>query len=288
MDLAFALWPHFAPPEIDCMIELYHHGSSVCAAKVRLSLEEKDISWQGHYLDILKGDQFTDAYRQLNPKAVVPTLVDGDLVVPESSVICEYLEDVFPEHPLRPADAREHVKQLLWSKAVDEDLHPACGELTFAASHRFTVLKLGEAKVQEFLNSTPAKSVTADWHDRKKEIVRKGFAASGIADKVRLYDGYLRKMDADLTEHEWLAGDSFSLADTAMIPYVMRMDMLSMSPIWSGGRLPRVERWLSACKQRPSFEPALWKWMPQELADDLRINGEQSWPEVAKILQIDG
>ena len=57
------------------MIDLYHHGSSVCAAKVRFALGEKNLKWQGHYLDILKGDQFSPEYRKLNPKAVVPTLV---------------------------------------------------------------------------------------------------------------------------------------------------------------------------------------------------------------------
>ena len=40
------------------MFELYHHGSSVCAAKVRLAMAEKQLQWTGHYLDILKGDQF--------------------------------------------------------------------------------------------------------------------------------------------------------------------------------------------------------------------------------------
>ena len=44
------------------MIDLYHHGSSVCAAKVRFALGEKNLAWQGHYLDILKGDQFAPEY----------------------------------------------------------------------------------------------------------------------------------------------------------------------------------------------------------------------------------
>lgn len=268
------------------MIELYHHGSSVCAAKVRLSLEEKNIEWQGHYMDILKGEQFTDAYLRLNSKAVVPTLKHDGFVLPESLVICEYLEDIFPEKPLRPRKPRQHARQLLWSKAVDEELHPVCAELTFAASHRFTVLKLGEEKVEEFLNSTPARSVTLSWHNRKKEIVRKGFKAPAIADKVKLYDDYLKKMEMDLGDSNWLAGESFSLADTAMLPYVMRLEMLQMSLMWGNGRLPRVEQWLAACKERPSFRPALWKWMPDELIDDLKNNGIRSWPEVAEILEI--
>jgi ganglioside-induced differentiation-associated protein 1 len=63
------------------MIELYHHGSSVCAAKVRLVLAEKGIDWTGHYVDILKGEQFDPAYLKLNPKAVVPTLVHDGFVL---------------------------------------------------------------------------------------------------------------------------------------------------------------------------------------------------------------
>ncbi len=52
------------------MLELYHHGSSVCAAKVRLVLGEKNLEWTGHYLDILKGDQFDPNYLKLNKEAV--------------------------------------------------------------------------------------------------------------------------------------------------------------------------------------------------------------------------
>ena len=79
------------------MLELYHHGSSVCAAKVRMVLSEKGLDWTGHYLDILKGDQFDPDYLKLNPKAVVPTLVDDDEVIRESTLICEYLDEKWPE-----------------------------------------------------------------------------------------------------------------------------------------------------------------------------------------------
>src|SRR5262245_15357322 len=51
------------------MTTLYHHGSSVCAAKVRLVLAEKSVPWDGIYVDILRGDQFDPAYMKLNPKA---------------------------------------------------------------------------------------------------------------------------------------------------------------------------------------------------------------------------
>ena len=47
------------------MLELYHHGSSVCAAKVRFVIFEKGLEWKSHYLDILKGEHFTPEYMKL-------------------------------------------------------------------------------------------------------------------------------------------------------------------------------------------------------------------------------
>ena len=159
------------------MITLYHHGSSVCAAKVRLVLAEKSLPWDGVYIDILRGDQFDPAYMKLNPKAVVPTLVHDGKVILESTVINEYLDETFPDPPLKPADPVHRAAMRLWTKAVDEQLHPACAELTFASCHRHIISRLAPEKLDEFLESTPPISVTADWHARKKEIVRQGMAA---------------------------------------------------------------------------------------------------------------
>lgn len=65
---------------------LYHHGSSICVAKVRFALDEKGLKWDGVYIDILKGEQFDPEYLKLNPKGVVPTLVHDGTVIPESTV----------------------------------------------------------------------------------------------------------------------------------------------------------------------------------------------------------
>jgi glutathione S-transferase-like protein len=70
------------------MIDLYHHGSFVCAAKVRFAFGEKNLAWQGHYLDVVKGDQFAPEYQKLNREAVVPTLVhDGNVTVKEKKTV---------------------------------------------------------------------------------------------------------------------------------------------------------------------------------------------------------
>jgi glutathione S-transferase len=266
------------------MLELYHHGSSVCAAKVRLTLAEKGLEWGGHYIDILKGDQFSPEYQKLNPKAVVPTLVHDGLVLQESTVICEYLDEVFPAPALKPADAAGRARMRLWTKAIDEVLHPVCGEVTFACSHRHTVSRLGREGLKRFLESTPPVSVTAAWHERKEEIVREGLQALGIGKSIRLYDGYLGKMEEALGDYEWIAADSFSLADIGLAPYVNRLDMLNMSAMWTRTR-PRVTRWFERIRRRVTFSPQLLQWITPELTSDLATFGAKSWPEVERLLQ---
>jgi glutathione S-transferase len=257
--------------------------TSVCAAKVRVALAEKNLPWEGIYVDILRGDQFDPAYMKLNPKAVVPTLVHDCKVIVESSVICEYLDEAFPEPPLKPADPEHRAAMRLWTKAVDEFLHPACAELTFASCHRHIIGRLSPEKFEQFLASTPPISVTADWHARKKEIVRHGMAAPRVDCTFRLYDNYLQKMEDTLAHQPWLAGDTYSLADIAVVPYVNRLDMLGMSEMWVGSR-PRLTEWFERMKSRASFRPSLLDVCPPELTNDLKAFGTQSWPVVKRLL----
>lgn len=267
------------------MLELYHHGSSVCAAKVRFALAEKGVTADKmHYVDILKGEQFEPAYLKINPKAVVPSLVHDGNIINESTVICGYIDDAFDGPNLVPEDPLFRARLRMWEKAVDERLHPACGELTFVCCHRHIVMRLGEAKLKAFLTSTPDESVTSTWKERKKEIVRHGFDAPGIDVTIRMYDGYLSKMEDALTQFQWLAGDTFSLADIALTPYVNRLDMLSMSGMWTHGRLPRVESWFNQIKEMESFSPVFLDWCPADLTEDLKTFGSQSWPDVKQII----
>ena len=270
------------------MLELYHHGSSVCAAKVRFAMAEKGVvPDQMHYIDILKGEQFEPGYLKINPKAVVPALVHDDNIINESTVICGYVNDAFDGPTLMPKDPLARARVRLWEKAVDEQLHPACGELTFVCCHRHIVMRLGEEKLREFLGSTPDQSVTSTWKERKKEIVRLGFEAPGIDRTIRLYDDYLAKMNEALERDEWLAGADFSLADVALTPYVNRLDMLSMSGMWTGGRFPFVEAWFDRVKAMESFAPAFLDWCPDDLTDDLKTFGAQNWPDVKRIIGIE-
>jgi glutathione S-transferase len=266
------------------MLELYHHGSSACAAKVRFALAEKRLDWTGHYIDILRGEQFAPDFLAVNPKAVVPVLVHDGEVIRESTVICEYAEEVFPDHPIYPASPAERAQVRVWTKAVDEELHPACSAITYVVSHRHTILRNGVGDFEAFVGNGSAEGASARL--LKWQWIQQGLAAAGAADKIRLYDGYLHQMEVALGDRQWLVGDSFSMADIAMAPYLNRLAALAMDGMWTNGRLPGVERWFERVRARPSFHAGFIEWMPQDLADEMHANGRHSWPDVSALLAI--
>jgi len=267
------------------MLELYHHGTSACAAKVRLALEEKRLQWTGHYIDILKGEQFDTRFLQINPKGVVPVLVHDGRVIRESTVICEYVEEVFPDQPLYPTDPFERAQVRIWTKAVDEELHPACSTLTYVVSHRHTILRNGAGTFNDFLKQGAGEGTAA--RERKWRWIQEGLKAPGAGEQIRLYDGYLRKMEDSLQSSQWLVGNQFTMADVALAPYLNRLAALSMHGMWDNGRYPGVAEWFDRLRSRPTFKSALVDWVPEELRQEMEQNGRKSWPDVRQLLAVE-
>ena len=265
-------------------LELYHHGSSACSAKVRFALAEKELPWSSRYVDILAGEQFRPEFTALNAKAVVPVLVHDGAVIVESTVICEYLEESFAAKPIYPRAPRERAHVRIWTKAVDEELHPACSAITYVVSHRHTILRKGAGGFEDFLARGSGEGMAARM--LKWQWIQHGLEAPGAADKIRLYDAYLHKMERALAGSDWLVGERFSMADIAMAPYLNRLAALAMPGLWEGGRLPCVERWFARVRARPTFRPAFVDWVPTDLAEEMRSNGERSWPAIRALLGV--
>lgn len=259
-------------------LELYHHGSSVCAAKVRLALAEKGVEWEGHYLDILAGDQFSKEYLKLNPKAVVPTLIHDGKVIRESSVICEYIDDVFPGPALKPKDPVAIAEMRLWTKRVDEDIHPSVRPVTYVSTHRHTILKRPKDEVEDHINSDP----DPVWRERKRGWFRDGVDASDVRQAIHVLDHLLEDMEATLVDRDWLVGDGLTLADGAVTPYVNRLALLGFSEMWD--ERPRVTAWFDRVKARSSFEPAIFQYLPETLRSEMSENGQKAWPAFKTIL----
>lgn len=261
------------------MLELYHHGTSVCAAKARIVLGEKGLPWTGHYVDILKGEQFAPGYLKLNPKHVVPTLVHDGHVIRESTVIGEYIDDAFPDPPLKPDAALDRVTMRMWTKRLDEELHPATGIVTYAISHRHAVIANGPAAIDAWVNNVaPAERA------RRRQRLEAGIEDPEAMAALRIYDNFLGAMEIQLAKTLWLAGARFSLAEVGVIPYVNRLDMLQLSGLWTEQR-PHLADWWQRVKARPTFEPALYQFVPPPLFALMRQHGGEAWPRVKSILQ---
>jgi glutathione S-transferase len=101
------------------MLELYNFAESTCSQKVRLCLAEKCLDFIDHRVDYSIREQLSAAYLKLNPNGVVPTLLHGGEPIIESSVIVEYLDEVFPDPPLSPEGPVGRAKMRAWLRYID-------------------------------------------------------------------------------------------------------------------------------------------------------------------------
>lgn len=106
-------------------LKLYTFWRSQASYRVRIALALKGVAFEGHPIDLLKGEQGREEYKSLNPGMAVPTLIDGEgAPLLQSLAILEYLDEKYPNPPLLPADLRDraHVRALAQLLAID--VHP--------------------------------------------------------------------------------------------------------------------------------------------------------------------
>ena len=231
------------------MLELYQFGNSVCVQKVRITLDEKGLDWKGHEVNLFTGEQYDPKYLKLNPKGVVPTLVvDGQAII-ESTLICEYLDETYPEPSLVPDDAVLRSRMRLWSKAVDEGLFEGVMDISFSAMFCERVKNMtDDQREQRFANVGDPRR-----RDRVMSTFEQGVDSPFVFNGIAAYEKAFKNMEKDLASGgPWLLGSQFSLADINMMPFVNRLEYLGLLDIWIGKR-PKVQEWWARAKQRPSF-----------------------------------
>ncbi|MEK7863408.1 MAG: glutathione S-transferase family protein [Chloroflexota bacterium] len=229
------------------MLVLYHHNISVCAQKVRIALAEKKLAHERKHVHLMKAEQVSPEYLKINPKGVVPALVhDGQSVI-ESTVIMEYLDDAFPARPLRPAAPLARAKMRVWAQVPDTGIHAACATVSFAAAFAEQVKAANDpAALKERLAKLPDRARA--W--RQEQLYAHGLGAPFVPDAVKLHDKMLADMETSLAGSRWLASDEFSIADCAIVPYVLRLDRLGLAKLWDSR--PRVADWYARFQARPS------------------------------------
>ncbi len=241
---------------------LYHSVESTCAQKVRLVLAEKSIEWTETLLNLRKGQQFSPEYLQLNPKAVVPTLVHNAHVIRESSVINEYLDHAFPQPSLKPSDPYDRSRMRLLVKTFDDEVHPAVGILTYAMVLRH---QMNASKTAEELEAHFERVVDPRRRERQRGTHELGLRTPPAKQAVAALDDVVAALDRALELGPWLAGECYSLADACAAPYVVRMQVLTLDRLWKGR--PRISDWLHRVCARDNCLALQNVWGPPGFAE---------------------
>jgi glutathione S-transferase len=198
--------------------------------------------------------------------------------VPESNVINEYLDERFPDPPLKPADPFGRARMRLWTKQLDEGVHDAgIAVLSFGLAFRHQYLTKGEAG-KEMLESIPDPIK----RERRRDVIDKGLDSQHFKTAVSRLLTLYRDMDNALASHAWLAGESYTIADAAFTPYIVRLEHLDVMDCWTP---PRV-RPTGIAGSRPgqaSRPPSCIGRMPV-ISDLMKREGRKNWPKIKEIM----
>lgn len=248
------------------MLELYHAEPVANSMKVLLCLHEKGLPFQSHYVDLLRFEQHQPAFVAINPNGQVPVLVHDGQVITESSVINEYLEDVFTDVPLRPANPYWRAQMRIWSKFVDEYYCPSLSRIGWHRMVRVVAQGIAKDELEAVLARIPLKEQRDKW----ATIAGESFTPEQLADDERRVGLSVDKMEERLAQSTWVTGPEYSLADVNSYPMVASTARM-FDGVVSPQRAPRVLDWLARMEARPAVQAA--RAMPNKVPETLRTFG---------------
>ena len=206
-------------------MKLYDFTMAPNPRRVRIFLAEKGIEIEKIPVDIPSGENLGDAFRAVNPRGLLPTLVlDDGTVIDESVAICQYFEELHPEPSLMGTDAK--------SKAV------------IASAQRHMEWDGLLAVAEAFRNANPTfadRSVSG----RRGVPVVPGLVERGRASAARFF----KALNNTLASSAYVAGDAFSIADITAFCVV---DFAKWIRIRAADEHAHIKRWYDAVAARPS------------------------------------
>ncbi len=234
------------------MFVLHHGWRSSASRRVRLCLAEKGLKFESVLVDLAKMEHHRPEYLKLNPNGVIPLLIlpDGRSLY-ESGTICEYLDETYPEPPLRPDDAYGRAEMRNWVRYADERI----GNLIiFNWKHSIAKVaqKMTDAELAEAMKKIPSKERQQAW----LRAARQPYTPEEENEARRRLTLMLDKMEESLKQHAWLVGDRYSIADIAQVPFIKRMEEEIIPDEMSAAKHPRVHEWWKKIQARPAFTEA--------------------------------
>jgi glutathione S-transferase len=259
------------------MLKLFTAHNSICTQKVFLTLIEKDLPWTSEYIDLFNNEQYRPEYLKLNPKGVVPTLMHDGHAIIESTLICEYLDQTFPEPSLVPASAYERSQMRRWSKHIDEGIFEATREISFSAMFRDKMRGMTqEQRDGRFRNiGDPGRRA------RMISTYEQGCDSPFVEQGIFAFEKMFGEMEECLSDgRAWLAGHNFSLADINVMPFAARLDYLNLIDVWIADR-PGAQTWWDRARSRPSFSSAIAKLLSPEQSEAMSSSGSRIRDKIA-------
>ena len=233
------------------MLTLYHAWGSSCSRRVRFCLAEKELDYESRPMDLFAFEHHSPEYKAINPNGVVPALVHDGTPLVESTIINEYLDEVFPAAPLRPAAPLARAAMRVWTKFIDDVCLPAILVCNWNQVMHPIAREWSDAEREARLAAVPTEERREIW----RRMAREPFSEAEVAAATgQLCDGVAR-MEVALAEAPWLAGDSLSLADINMTPYVRRVVDLAPDAL-SPARHPKAADWWQRITARPAYRAA--------------------------------
>jgi len=227
---------------------LYHSPKSSASRRVRFCLEEKGLTYEAHVVDLSRQEQHSEAYLKINPMGVVPTIVHDGRALHESSVICEYLDAVFPDPPLRPSDPFDLALMRNWIRYVDGLI---TNLIRFNWRHGLAkrAAQMTDAELEEMIRNVPSAERKEAW----RRAAREPYTEAELDESRAILLGMLDRMEAMMTNGA-LIGGHWGLADIATAPFVRRIEE-EIAPDALATR-PNCAAWWADLTARPSYTRA--------------------------------
>ncbi len=234
------------------MITLHHAWQSSASRRVRLCLEEKGLAYDGRLVDLGRLEQHSAAYLKINPSGVVPTIIHDGRPLHESGTICEYLDEVYPDPPLRPGDAYGRALMRNWVRHIDGLIHNL---VIFNWRHHLQ--KVAETwsddELAAVLARIPNKERREAWTRVARRPYTEGERDEARSNLVRLLD----RMESALDDNGgWLVNGAYSIADIAAVPFVKRIEEEIAPDEMQPPHHPGVVAWWARIQARPAFARA--------------------------------
>jgi len=243
----------------DRPVVLYHFGPSICSQKVRLTLAAKGVKSENREVNLFIDENLEPDYMRINPRGVVPTLIDDGYTVIDSAAIMRYIDRNFPGPELEPED--EGLKEVMQYWLDAQDQFPIRG-LTYGnfkgiignlvRSH--TPNRIATLKRLRDANSDLAEDYEAKLRDTDQWLGEQG--DTKIVGNINAQmESLLDRLDQQVKDKKWLVGDQFTLADIAWMTILARIDFVDLDKqMWGDGRRPFVKDYYDRLKETPGFD----------------------------------